>query len=171
MWTGSTRAAATASCSSSADPMDDIKQFLAHAIQLEYEAARRYEDLKASMSTIGNPGAAAFFARMADFSRLHLKEAMARGGFRDLPSLTCDEWQWPEGVSPEQAAWTGVDGLIDEEAAMRLALDGEERSHLFYAAIAATTTDPEVRRMAREFAAEEATHVAELEQLLCKQKT
>ena len=150
--------------------MDDIKQFLAHAIQLEYEAARRYEDLKASMSTIGNPGAAAFFARMAEFSRLHLKDAMARGGFRELPSLARDEWQWPEGVSPEQAAWTGVDGLIDEEAAMRLALDGEERSHLFYSAIVATTKDPEVRRMAREFAAEEATHVAELEQLLCKRK-
>jgi rubrerythrin len=146
--------------------MNDIQVFLAHAIQLEYEAARRYEELKAAMTTHGNREAAAFFARMAEFSRMHLKDAMTRGGFHDIPHLKADEWAWPDGVSPEQAAWAGVDGLIDVPTAMRLALDGEERSQLFYAAIVAETTDPEVRRMAREFAAEEAEHVAELEQLM-----
>ena len=148
--------------------MNDIQVFLAHAIQLEYEAARRYEDLKAAMTTDGNTEAAAFFARMAEYSRRHLKDAMARGGFHDIPHLKADEWEWPDGVSPEQAAWAGVDGLIDVPTAMRLALDGEERSQLFYAAIVAATTDPQVRQMAREFATEEAEHVAELEQILRK---
>jgi len=148
--------------------MNDIKVFLAHAIQLEYEAARRYEELKAAMTTYGNKEAATFFGRMAEFSRMHLKDAMKRGGFHDLPKLADDEWEWPDGVSPEQAAWAGMDGLTDVPTAMRLALDGEERSQLFYAAIVAATTDPEVRRMAKEFAAEEAEHVAELEQLMRK---
>lgn len=148
--------------------MNDIQVFLAHAIQLEYEAARRYEDLKATMTTHGNHEAAAFFSRMAEYSRLHLKDAMARGGFHDIPHLKADEWEWPDGVSPEQAAWVGVDGFIDVPTAMQLALDGEERSQLFYAAIVATTNDPEVRRMARDFALEEAEHVAELEQLVRK---
>jgi len=148
--------------------MNDIKVFLVHAIQLEYEAARRYEELKSAMTTYGNKEAASFFARMAEFSRMHLKDAMARGGFHELPKLADDEWEWPEGVSPEQAAWAGIDGLIDVPTAMRLALDGEERSQLFYAAIMTSTTDPEVRRMAREFAAEEAEHVTELEQLMRK---
>jgi rubrerythrin len=149
--------------------MDDINLFLAHAIQLEFEAARRYEDLKASMHTIGNKEAEAFFARMAEFSRLHLKDAMRRGGYREIPKLAAHEWQWPDGVSPEQAAWAGVDGFIDARTAYRLALDGEERSQLFYAAIVAGTTDPEVRRMAREFAQEEQEHVAELEQIMARQ--
>ena len=148
--------------------MDDIKVFLIHAIQLEFEAARRYEDLRASMGTLGNKEAEAFFAQMAEFSRLHLKEALRRGGFRDLPKLGPDEWQWPDGVSPEQAAWAGVDNFIDADGAFRLALDGEERSQLFYAAIVAQTTDPEVRRMAREFAEEEAEHVKELELLMAR---
>lgn len=149
--------------------MDDIHIFLVHAIQLEFEAARRYEDLRASMLTAGNTEAAAFFAQMAEYSRLHLKDAMRRGGFRDLPRVAPHEWQWPEGVSPEQAAWAGVDGFIDTAGALQLALDGEERSHLFYAAVAATTIDPEVRRMAHEFAQEEAEHVAELERLISRQ--
>jgi rubrerythrin len=148
--------------------MDDIHLFLAHAIQLEFDAVRRYEDLRAAMGTAGNTEAQAFFARMAEFSRLHLRDALRRGGFREIPKLEPDQWEWPEGVSPEQAAWAGVDGFVDAPTAYRLALDGEERSQLFYAAIVATTTDPEVRRMAREFATEEAEHVAELEKLMAR---
>jgi rubrerythrin len=148
--------------------MEDIHIFLAHAIQLEFDAVRRYEDLRAAMNTAGNAEAQTFFARMAEFSRLHLRDALRRGGFREIPKLPPDQWQWPEGVSPEQAAWAGVDGFIDAPTAYRLALDGEERSQLFYAAIVTITTDPEVRRMAREFATEEAEHVAELEKLMAK---
>ena len=123
---------------------------------------------RAAMLTAGNTEAEAFFKQMAEYSRLHLQDALRRGGFREIPKLAPEEWQWPEGVSPEQAAWAGVDGSIDADTAFRLALDGEERSHLSYAAIVASTTDPEVRRMAREFAEEEAEHVRELEQLMAR---
>jgi rubrerythrin len=61
-----------------------------------------------------------------------------------------------------------VDGFIDANRAYRLALDGEERSQLFYAAIVATTTDYEVRRMAKSFAQEESEHVAELERIIAR---
>lgn len=142
--------------------MDDVKVFLAHAIQLEREAARRYEELTAAMATAGNREVAQFFRQMAEFSRLHLKDAMKRGGFQDIPNLAPSQWQWPDGTSPEAAAWEGIDNLIDVDAALALALDGEERGHAFYAAIAETTQDAEVRHMAKEFAAEEAEHVAEL---------
>jgi rubrerythrin len=71
-------------------------------------------------------------------------------------------------VSPEQAAWAGVDGLIDANTAYRLALDGEERSQLFYAFIVASTNDYEVRRMAKSFAEEESEHVAELERIIAR---
>jgi rubrerythrin len=148
--------------------MDDVNVFLAHAIQLEFDAVRRYEDLRASMQTIGNKEAQAFFGKMAEFSRLHLKDALRRGGFHEIPKLADDQWQWPEGVSPEQAAWAGVDGFVDAATAYRLALDGEERSQLFYAAIVANTTDYEVRRMAKAFAEEESEHVAELERIIAR---
>ncbi len=143
--------------------MEDINLFLAHAVELEREAARRYEELAESMRTDGNAKVEKFFRRMATFSRKHLALAMERGGFRSVPTLTPDEYLWPDGISPEQFDWMGVDCMIDANSALALALDGERRGHAFYADIAATTGDPEVRAMAREFAEEEAEHVAELE--------
>jgi rubrerythrin len=56
--------------------------------------------------------------------------------------------------------------MMDAGDALLLAIDGERRGHAFYAAVAAMTRDPEVRRLAAEFADEEAQHVAELERLI-----
>jgi rubrerythrin len=146
--------------------MNDVEKFLAHAVRLEREAARRYEELAAAMGTEGNRELNQFFARMAHFSRLHLAEASARAGFRDLPPLKPEEFEWPEGTSPETADWVGVDALMSPLAALELALDGERRGHAYYAAMAATSTDAELRGIAQQFADEEADHVRELEKLI-----
>ncbi len=146
--------------------MNDVERFLAHAVQLEREAARRYEELAAAMQTLGNRTLHEFFSRMAHYSRLHLAQARARAGFRELPALAADEYEWPDGISPEIADWAGVDALMDARAALLLALDGERRGHAYYATMAATTGDAELRAIANEFASEEAEHVAELEKLV-----
>ncbi|MDD3764691.1 MAG: ferritin family protein [Nevskiales bacterium] len=143
--------------------MDNLQLFLAHAIELERDAARRYEELTEAMRTAGNAEVEAFFKQMAHFSRRHLKEAMQRGGFHMLPALAADQWQWPDGSSPEAAAWEGVDGLIDAQAAIGIALDSERRGLSYYRALAASSTDAEVRHMALVFAGEEAEHVEQLE--------
>ena len=148
--------------------MDDIHLFLAHAVELEREAARRYEELAESMRTDSNDEVEKFFRRMATFSRKHLALAMERGGFRHLPVLSAKDYVWPDDISPEQFDWIGVDAMMDVNNALDLALDGERRGHAFYANIATTTGDPEVRAMAREFAAEEAEHVAELEKWIAR---
>lgn len=155
----------TAFFSSLAD-MHDVDVFLAHAISLEREAARRYEELAAAMGTEGNAELRRFFTEMAGYSRKHLAEAVARGGFRELPELTPSEFQWPDGVSPEVADWVGVDASLDARGALQLALDSERRCHAWYAAIAATTPDAELKALAHEFAAEEAEHMAALEMRL-----
>ena len=146
--------------------MNDVERFLAHAIQLERDAARRYEDLTAAMQTDGNAEVRAFFARMAYYSRKHLAEAQARGGFREIPVLAAEDYDWPEGTSPETAEWAGVDGQMDTADALQLALASERRGHAYYAAIAATTPDQELRAIATEFADEESQHVIELERLI-----
>jgi rubrerythrin len=146
--------------------MNDVELFLAHAVQLERDAARRYEDLTAMMGSAGERELQAFFASMAAFSRMHLAQAMKRAGFRQMPQLEPHEWRWPDGLSPEAADWAGVDAQMDARAALVVALDSERRGHAYYAAIAAISTDPEVRALADEFAQEEAEHVAELEKWL-----
>ncbi|NRT55380.1 ferritin-like domain-containing protein [Sphaerotilus uruguayifluvii] len=146
--------------------MNDVERFLAHAIALEREAARRYEELAAAMQTDGRAELKAFFARMAHFSRLHLAEAQARGQWRDLPVLAEHEYDWPDGIAPETADWAGVDAQMTVRSALELALESERRGHAYYAAVAALAQDPDVRHLAAEFAAEEAEHLAELERRL-----
>ena len=143
--------------------MNTIELFLAHAIQLEREAARRYEELAETMSSAGNRPLHEFFASMAFFSRKHLGDAMARGGFRDVPKLAPNAYQWPEGTAPETAAWVGVDAQMGGREALELALEGERRGFAYYAALAASSPDVEVRLLASQFADEEAEHVRELE--------
>jgi len=143
--------------------MESIHLFLAHAVELERDSARRYEELAESMKTDGNRDVEAYFRKMAKFSRKHLAVAVERGGFRKLPVLEADEYFWPDGISPEQYHWAGVDGSIDVISALDIALEAERRGHAFYSDIAGTTRDPEVKVMASEFASEEAEHVAELE--------
>ena len=148
--------------------MEDINVFLAHAVELEREAARRYEELAENMHAYGNAEIEKFFRQMAVFSRKHLALAVERGGFHELPALAAEEYDWPDGVSPEQFDWIGVDSMIDAGNVLQLALDGERRGQEFYAGIAATTDDPEVRIMAREFADEESEHVAILEKWVAR---
>jgi rubrerythrin len=146
--------------------MNHVESFLAHAIQLEREAARRYEELAAAMGTEGNQELRSFFGRMAHYSRLHLAQATARGGFREIPEIAPEDFEWPDGTSPETAGWAGVDAQMSPLAALELALDGERSGHAYYAAVAATTSDAELRALAGEFAEEEADHVRQLEALL-----
>ena len=148
--------------------MDDVNLFLAHAIQLQRDAARRFEDLMHAMQSVGNRDVEGLFKRLGEFSRRHLDAAMARGGFRDLPSLSPDDFVWPEGVTPEAAGWSGVDSLLDELSALELALAGEKSGHDYYAAVARSTQDPEVAQLARGFAAEESQHVVELERWIAR---
>lgn len=148
--------------------MDDIDLFLRHAIQLERDAAQRFEDLMHAMRTSGNRELERLFRRLGELSRLHLKAATARGGFHDLPVIAPDEFEWPDGLTPEAAGWEGVDDLLDGSGALQVALAGEQRGLAYYEAIAGSTTDPEVRRTAREFADEEAQHVSELKRWIAR---
>jgi rubrerythrin len=148
--------------------MDDVNLFLAHAIQLEHDAARRFEDLMHSMQSVGNKDVEDLFRRLGEFSRRHLEQAMARGGFRELPKLKPHEYRWPNGITPEAASWRGVDSGLDVQGALDLALASERSGYEYYLSISTSANDPEVAALAREFASEEAEHVAELEKWISR---
>ena len=147
----------------------DVAEFLAHAIKLEEDAALRFADLSEGMRTYGNTEIAEFFGKLAHFSRLHLAEARKRSAFHDLPVLGPDDYQWPDEESPEATSMEGSHYLMSPEYALQLALQSEQSGLRFYADVAATTKDPEIRHMAEEFASEEAEHVAELEKWIARQ--
>lgn len=143
--------------------MKNVEDFLAHAIKLELDAANRFDELAASMQSFGNAEVGRFFELLASYARLHLADAQARAGFRELPDFATYDFQWPGLESPECAEIWAADPMIAKRDALETALASEESSRQFYATIAETTKDPEIRLLAEEFAEEEAEHVAILE--------
>ena len=144
--------------------MDNVEQFLAYAIRLEQEAALRFDELADSSGSYGKQEVSDFFRKLADYSRLHLQQAMARGGFRDIPVIKPTDFVWPNGVSPEAADIWGADAHLDIHQALQLALGAESRGAAFYRAIYENTNDPEVRVLAKEFSDEEDEHVEAIQQ-------
>lgn len=143
--------------------METVEEFLAHAIQLEREAADRFGQLADSMESSGNQAVGKLFRQLADYSRLHLADAQERAGFRKLPVLAPGAFSWPDSESPESAAIWAADPMIGPDQALEIALAAETAGCEYYATVLATATDPEIIVFAREFAEEESGHVAQLQ--------
>jgi rubrerythrin len=151
--------------------MDTVEEFLAYAINLESEAAARFGQLADAMEACGNREVGKLFRRLSDYSRLHLADAHARSGFRDIPKMTPGEFIWPGLESPETAAIWAADPFMGREEALEIALDAETASHDYYQSVLDTTSDPEIKVLAKEFAEEESEHVAELQKWIAAHKS
>lgn len=150
--------------------MESVEEFLAYAINLELEAAIRYGLLADAMESCGNREVAELFRRLADYSRLHLADARARGGFREIPKMKPGDFVWPGLESPETAAIWAADPAIGREQALEIALAAETAGLEYYKHVLDATSDPEVKTLAREFVAEEQAHVAELKKWIAANK-
>jgi hypothetical protein len=116
------------------------------------------------MTACGNADVAALFSQLAGYSRLHLEEAKAKCSRRDVALSLPSSSAWPDNATPEKTTlWSG-DVDLSRLGALKAALQGERRGYEFYYAIAGTTTDADIRAVAREFVREEAEHVEKLKQ-------
>jgi len=141
-----------------------LDQFLSYAVKVEEDAAVHFEELSKAMKDCGNEDVAALFAQLGGYSRMHLEEAKAKcvkyQADVSLPSSTA----WPDNSTPEKTSlWEG-DPSLKRLDALKAALQGERRGYEFYYAIAHTTKDAEVKKVAMEFVKEEAEHVQKLKQ-------
>jgi rubrerythrin len=151
--------------------MESVEEFLAYAINLESEAALRFGQLADSMDACGNHEVSKLFRRLSDYSRLHLADAQARSGFRDIPAMKPADFIWPGLESPETAAIWGADPFVGRDEALEIALDAETASQEYYQSVLDATSDPEIMVLAKEFAEEESEHVAELQKWIVAHKT
>lgn len=151
--------------------MESVENFLAYAINLESEAAQRFGQLADAMDACGNHEVSKLFRRLSDYSRMHLADAQARSGFRDIPEIKPTDFIWPGLESPETAAIWAADPFIGRDEALEIALDAETASQEYYQSVLDATHDPEIRVLAKEFAEEESEHVAELQKWIAAHKT
>lgn len=149
-------------------PNRSLEELFEYAKAMEVEAARRYVQLADMMASHNNPELAALFKRMADIEWVHayhvgelrrefgVPESAERAG----PGIGLNGAEVPDPLDMHY--------LHRPYHALELARQYEERSARFYSEVADSAENEEVRTMALRFAAEEETHIRELERWLSR---
>jgi rubrerythrin len=143
-----------------------LPEFLAHAVALETEAAERYLELADMMEAHRNDEVAALFRDMVRFSQMHRDEIQSRVGTIELPKLKSWEYRW--SAPPEVGGEEAFDYMIEPWHALRYARENEVRAMEYYSSVGLQSSDPEVKRLASEFASEESEHVDALDKWLAR---
>jgi rubrerythrin/ferredoxin len=139
-----------------------MDEFLSYAVKVEEDAAIHFEELAKAMDACGNHDVAKLFAQLGGYSRLHLQEAKAKCTRFDAVLTLPPSSAWPDNETPEKTTLWAGDAALSRLGALKAALQGERRGFEFYYAIAGTTTDADIRAVAKEFVREETAHVEEL---------
>ncbi len=145
---------------------ESLPMFFAHAIALERESVERYGELADVMDIHNNEPLSKLFRRLAGYGEQHAAEVERLAEGFDLPRLAPWEFKWIDSEGPETAGYDGAHYLMTPHHALQVALENERRGEQYYARVADETLDPEVSRVAREFAEEEGGHVALVEKWL-----
>ncbi|MBA3054368.1 MAG: 2Fe-2S iron-sulfur cluster binding domain-containing protein [Sphingomonadales bacterium] len=150
--------------------MASVEEFLGYAVKIEEDAALHFDGLADKMAECGNEEVTRLFRQLAAFSRLHLGEAKARAGKLAPDLVIPPDYVWPDQVTPERTSLMAGDPALTRLDALKAALQGEKRGYEFYLAVAAKTSIPEIRDMARVFVREEAEHVKILEAWITREE-
>lgn len=146
-----------------ATPIGNLAQCYANALAIEREAAARSAQFAEHLEDHGAQATAELFRRLARFEAQHLEELERRTAGMPLPALRPWEFSWIDDAPAEQVDHDFIFHLMTPHDALTIALGAEKRAQALYEQSAATSDDPEVRRLARELAGEELEHIAWLE--------
>lgn len=142
-------------------------EFYAQALALETEASERYALLAEQMEVHNNRDVAEIFRKMAAIESQHHEELRQRAGsLLGTGKFTQFNWNYPEG--PECTDFSDVHYLMTPHQVLQIAKHNEERAAAWFEAIAETASNPEIRAVAAEMAADERDHVAWVTEWLLK---
>jgi rubrerythrin len=141
-------------------PIQSTEELLAHAIEIEREAAARYAELGERMKDRGNDVVGELFLRLARLEKAHLEALEQRASGKKLPRIARGEYAWLEDHGPETVAHDLVLNLLTPHSALKVALEAERRALAFFESVRIRAVDPALAALAGEMAAEEGVHVA-----------
>jgi len=141
-------------------PIRTAEDLLAHAIAIEREAGARYSELGERMRDLGNDAVAELFLRLARLESEHEHELERRAAGMALPRVEPGRYAWYEDGAPEAAARDLVLNLLTPHVALKIALNAEVRAAAFFESARKQASDPALRELAAEMAAEEGVHIA-----------
>ncbi len=136
-----------------------LEDFMAQALQMELDAAERYNEFADMMDTHNNPEVGQWFRKMAVIEGKHATQIMAEMGWKEAPRLATAASVFEGFETPETAPIDEVHYLMRPWHVLQLALANEERAERFFAKLASLATVESVRKAALELQQEEAEHV------------
>ena len=145
-----------------------LPEFMAHALAMEREAVDRYNEFADSLETHNNHEVAKLFRTMAGYESKHAERIMAEMGWTEAPPPPRPVQFGPGMEDPETLPFDEVHYLMQPWHALQLALTAEKRAQAFFAVLARMSTSEPVRLAATELQAEEAEHVALIQEWLQK---
>ena len=133
-----------------------LEAFMAQALQMELDAAQRYNEFADTMEVHNNPEVVEWFRKMAVIEGKHAAQIMAQMGWSAVPAN-----------APRLAGFEAVEGAAVDELhylmqpwhVLQLALAGEERAERFFAQMARETSVDAFRLAATALQQEERDHV------------
>lgn len=143
-----------------------LPEFLAHAIAMEHESAERYLELADMMESYGNDDVSKLFREMNRYSLLHRDSVKEKVGTIELPKIRSWQYRWTS--PPEMGDEDAFDRELDAFTALRYARENEIRAKDYYQSVADESDDPEVKRLASEFAGEEQEHADALDDWIAR---
>ena len=146
--------------------IDSPAELYAHAIAIEREAAERYGEFAERMQDEGREALADVFSLLARVEQEHLETLLARTEGVALPAIAEDRYKWLDSGAPETPARELFYRLMTPRHALAIALHAEQRAQAFFEHVYWTSSDPALRALAKEMAAEEREHVDMVSKML-----
>jgi rubrerythrin len=136
-----------------------LEDFMAQALQMELDAAQRYNEFADMMETHNNLEVGQWFRKMAVIEGKHATQIMAEMGWKESPQGRLRGPIFEGFETPETAPIDEVHYLMRPWHVLQLALANEERAERFFARLVSLATVESVRKAALELQQEEAEHV------------
>lgn len=141
-------------------PIESVADLFAHALAMEREAVARYREFAQQMLDHDNEDSARLFERLAEVEAQHAEHLERRATGIAVPVLAPAEVAWLDEGGPESPAHEFIFRMMTPRDALNIALLAEERAQEFFEEVLRSATDPGIRALAREMAAEEGEHIA-----------
>lgn len=136
-----------------------LQDFMAQALQMELDAAERYNEFADMMETHNNLEVAQWFRKMAEVEGKHADQIMSEMGWSEAPSGLRMAPLLTGLEAPESASDAELHYLMQPWHVLQLALGNEQRAERFFAKLASLATVESVRKAALELQREEAEHI------------
>jgi len=150
------------------EKIETVDAFLALSMLLEFESADRLRELSSVMRQHHSDELAQLLDKLAGFSDLHGSEIQELSEGHVLPDLATMGVSWEGLEGPETTMYESINPDMNPYDVLQIALRNEIKGQDFYTNISLHSPDPEVRKLAAEFADEENEHVMMMQQWIDK---